>query len=242
MVAEAEQLVEAGRRQLADERASAETDLTGRREALEAEEVRRREQTDAELAALHSGVVSELGRFRTEAQAEADQRWAELAADRERFEAEAAQSRNDAQAEREWLRRGPGEGGRQLAAAEAHVNWTQEAMAGLRASAESEVEAMKRHAHQELAEHARNVREQVELASTTTAHRHQAMIAEATATAEDLQGRSKAVLEAAERDAANTSQRAQRRPSGRSTTPAAKRRPSWSGPSAGSPRPKRVRS
>ena len=57
------------------------------------------------------------------------------------------------------------------------------AMAGLRASAEAEVEALKRQTHQELAEHARGVREQVGLAATSTAHRHQSLIAEATASA-----------------------------------------------------------
>ena len=97
----------------------------------------------------------------------------------------------------------------QLASAAAHVAWTQEAMAELKATAQAETAALRKQHHSELTDHVATVRQRTEVLLTSATHRGQALVAEAEAAADDIQARARAVLDAAESDAVQTRQRAE---------------------------------
>jgi hypothetical protein len=82
-------------------------------------------------------------------------------------------------------------------------------MAELKATAEAETEAVRKQLYQQLSEHVRTVRERTQMLLTSADHRGRAVVSEAQASAEDLQARAHALLDAAEKDAVQTRQRAE---------------------------------
>jgi hypothetical protein len=153
---------------------------------------------------------AELARQVSEHEAHLAEGRAQLTAERSQWEDELAALKEATQVEREEiLATAQREADEQLAAAAAHMAWTQEAMAELKATAEAETEAVRKQRHQGLAEHVRAIRERTELLLASAEARSVSLVSEAQATAEDVQARAYALLGAAEKDAVQTRQRAE---------------------------------
>ena len=81
-------------------------------------------------------------------------------------------------------------------------------MAELRLQADQDAQAQRRNVHAELEQHARRVREELQVVLAASKHRHKVAMDADRAEQDDLRQRALAVLEAAERDAERTHQEA----------------------------------
>jgi len=202
--------VEEVRERLAAYAASIDADLKAKTEAWETEEAQRRRDLDEHIVRSHAKAEAELAQRKSGMDDHVSAAQSQLAAERQAWDEEVARLQAAAQAEHdELVAHAQSIADEQLASAAAHMEWTQQAMAEYKATAEAKTASIRRQHHSELTDHVRTVRERTQMLLTSADHRGKAVVSEAQATAEDVQARAHALLDAAEKDAVQTRQRAE---------------------------------